>query len=267
MSGILSARHDAVGRPRRSRRSLACAWTAPSDFDTVTLVPAPLAICLEDLAPSSRSERYLRCVALAGRQPGLRLAPDGTVAWRGDGDVGGELWVSLDDRLILLRPAGAPSVVVRRAGRSLDVPFDKPVVVIDQDVVEIGPKRMRLHVHGEAAEVTAPSYLPERTAPSAARLAAVVAMGAAVAGCKGTGSRDQAPSGTPPIDTAIEVREHPPEEAPRPKTTTTTEPATTAPPPTTAAPTQTKPIEVRDTPPAAPIPKKPPTGSTGPSPR
>jgi len=223
----------------------------------VTLVPTPLAICLEDLAPVSRSERYLRCVALVGRQPGLRLALDGTVAWQTDGAVGCELWVSLDDRLILLRPAGAPPVVVRRAGRSLDVPVDKPVVVIDQDVAEVGPKRIRLHVHGQAAEVSAPSYLPERAATGAARLAALVAMGAAVAGCRGTGTSDQSPSGT---TTAVEVREHPPEEARRPDTTTTTPPATTTPPPTTAATTQSKPIEVRDAPPAAPVLKKPPAG-------
>jgi len=210
-------------------------WTAPTGFDRVNPMPTPLALCLEDLAPSSRSERFLRCVALAGRKPGLRLGPDGVVAWRSEAPVACELWVSLDERLILLRPAGAPPIVVRRAGRVLDVPFDKPVVVTDQDVVEVGPKRLRLHLHGQALEVTAPMFLPERSMAGATRLAAVVAMGAAVVGCKGTGG---------------EVRGG--------ASATTTGPATTA--PATGATTATAPIEVRESPPAPPEYTPPPQG-------
>ena len=70
-----------------------------------------------------------------------------------------ELWVSQDQRLILYRPDGA-AVVVRRAGRALDVPFGKPVVLLDKDGVEVGTKRLRVHVHGEAPAIAAPSFLP-----------------------------------------------------------------------------------------------------------
>ena len=48
-----------------------------------------------------------------------------------------ELWVSADDRLILYRPEGADAVAVSRAGRSLDVPSGKPVVLIDQDQIDV----------------------------------------------------------------------------------------------------------------------------------
>jgi len=36
----------------------------------------------------------------------------------------------------------------------------KPVVLVDQDQIEIGLQRLRIHIHGEAAVVAAPSPLP-----------------------------------------------------------------------------------------------------------
>ena len=44
-------------------------------------MPIPIALCLEDLAVPSDDRRYLRCTALVGRQPGLRLDATGAVTW------------------------------------------------------------------------------------------------------------------------------------------------------------------------------------------
>jgi hypothetical protein len=229
-------------------------------------MPKPLAICLEDLAATSPSGRYLRCVALVGRQPGLRLGPQGAVAWRSEEPVACELWVSGDDRLILYRPESAPGVRVSRAGRSLDVPIGKPVVLLGDDVIEVGGRPIRVHVHGPAPVVAAPSPLPER-ASAATRMAAVVAMGAAVAGCEGKQPTPQQPTAPPTTTTTtIEVRAEPPAVSPHPEPPPTVTapggptfaappppPASTAPPPPPPA-AKTKsplapPIEVRHNPP------------------
>jgi hypothetical protein len=228
-------------------------------------MPKPLAICLEDLAATSPSGRYLRCVALVGRQPGLRLGPQGAVAWRSDAPVGCELWVSGDDRLILYRPERAPGVRVSRAGRSLDVPAGKPVVLLGDDMIEVGGRRIRVHVHGPAPVVAAPSPLPER-ASAATRMAAVVAMGAAVAGCEGKQPTPQQPTAPTTTTTTIEVRTEPPAVSPHPEPPPTVTspgvptfatpppPASTAPPPPPPPAAKTKsplapPIEVRHNPP------------------
>lgn len=206
----------------------------------------PIALCIEDLAASSSEGRYLRCVALVGRRPGLRLDSAARAVWQDDAAVACELWVSADDRLIVYRPTGAPDVELGRTGRTLLLPCDKPVVAIDQDVLTIGGRRLLLHVHGPTEQVAAPSRLAERGRPSAAALAAAVAMGAAVAGC-------QQP---------VEVRESPPAVAvPEPTSSGTGPTATVAVPPanpptavpsTTQTTTTSEPIEVRDRPPEAP---------------
>ena len=92
-------------------------------------MPKPIAICIEDLGSEPKT-RYLRCVALPGRQPGLRLDKAGSVLWQSDDGVSCELWVSADERLILYRPEAKASgpVTLHRAGRSLDVPFGKSLV-------------------------------------------------------------------------------------------------------------------------------------------
>ena len=94
-------------------------------------MPEPKEICLEDLAAASLGERYLNCVAVRGDEPGLALDAHGVVLWRSDGPHACELWVSADERLVLVRPAGAPEVRVTRAGRSLDAPEGKPVILLD----------------------------------------------------------------------------------------------------------------------------------------
>ena len=205
-------------------------------------MPTPLAICLEDLNPRSSGERYLRCVAVVGRQPGLRVDAAGSVIWRGEGEAACELWVSQDQRLILYRPERAAAVVVRRAGRALDVPFGKPVVLLDKDGVEVGTKRLRVHVHGEAPVIAAPSFLPapERIESRGGLrgAAAAVAISAAIGGAA-----------------LFEVRCHPP--SPMEPTPPPDETDAGAPPAEDAGAQQeievrVEPIEVRENPPGAP---------------
>ena len=173
----------------------------------------PIAICIEDLDDQSKT-KYLRCVALPGRQPGLRLDEVGRVLWQSDDGVSCELWVSADDRLILYRPEDKTPVTLHRAGRSLDVPCGKPVVVVDQDQINVGSRNLRVHVHGEAPSVAAPSPLPARSRPlgrlaQAAATAAVIGAVTAAGGCTDIDVQE-----TPPvveIPPTIEVIEDPPE--------------------------------------------------------
>jgi hypothetical protein len=178
-------------------------------------MPKPMAICIEEL--DSSEAKYIRCVALPGRQPGLRLDKTAQVLWQSDDGVSCELWVSADERLILYRPEGADSVVLDRAGRTLDVPYGKPVVVIDQDQVSVGGRRVRIHFHCEAPSVAAPSPLPSRSQPLgrlARTLAATAILGATVAsGCaeQPIEVRQVPPTAPPPPPTpTIEVRLSPP---------------------------------------------------------
>jgi hypothetical protein len=191
-------------------------------------MPKPMAVCLEDLQGTDPAERFLRCVAIPGRRPGLRLDAAGAVLWCRDERVAGELWVSADDKLILFRPAGAAAVRVTRGGRSLAAPEDKPVVLRADDELAVGGRRLRVHIHGAASSVVAPSPLPvtERSG-SLRRAAAVVAVGAAIGAaaglapsCGGSSTSTQTPEPepsdaavTPEPDAAtedIEIRYMPP---------------------------------------------------------
>jgi hypothetical protein len=147
-------------------------------------MPEPISLCLEELDLPPEQTRFIRCVALSGAEPGLGLDARGKALWRGSSaDARAcELWVSADERLILWRSLGAPDVTVRRARRSLDVPAEKAVVMLDQDELELAGVRLRLHVHGPTTEIYPPTpFLPR--AVGAAALAAAVALGGAVAGC------------------------------------------------------------------------------------
>jgi hypothetical protein len=209
-------------------------------------LPQPLAICLEDLDAVSADARYLRCVAVIGRKPGLRLDAAGAVTWLDDASQQGELWVSADDRLILFRRAGAPEIVLSRAGRSLALPAEKPVVVIDQDEIAVAARRLRVHVHGPAARVTEPSFLPARRGRTAGSVAAAFALSAALAGgCSSCGP-------------TVEIRDQPP--APPPMEFDGQNDTGNAPPPPPLDPNANQnqlqpsappPIEVREEPPAA----------------
>jgi hypothetical protein len=200
----------------------------------------PLAICIEDLNAPSKASKFLQCVALLGRQPGLRLDETGHALWFSEKAVACELWVSADNRLILYRPDGAPPVQVRRAGRSLDVPFSKPVILLDKDEVDIGARHLRIHIHGETAAVAAPTPLVMKPSPFD-RLAQTAAA-AAVIGTLATG--------------CIEVRETPPVVMPITDTPTPTLEVRDSPPSlaitsTPEVPTVTATIEIRDFPPTA----------------
>ena len=215
-------------------------------------MPRPLAICIEDLEAQPGEPRYVRCVAVSGREPGLRLGTRGEVLWKSDEDASCELWVSADDRLILYRPEGAAAVTVSRAGRSLDVPYEKPVVLIDQDQIRVGSRNLRVHVHGEAPVVSAPSVLaPQKGALAglarAAAVAATIGAAAVVGGCGKKGADSQA---KPPV----EVRDEPPklEVAPDPPREKPTEEKQA--PDDAVTPKSVEEIEVRIQPPEPPPP-------------
>ena len=120
---------------RRTERPRPCYSFEAPDRQVISgaAMPQPLAICIEDLQCSPGSSRYTTCVVVGGGEPGLGVDSRGQLAWRQEGPLACLLCVSLDEQLILLRPEGAPSVRVERAGRSLDVPVGKPVVLLDQD--------------------------------------------------------------------------------------------------------------------------------------
>lgn len=161
-------------------------------------MPEPIALCLEDLDGPHGSGRYMTCVAVRGGDPGLGVDRGGKIVWRAQQGLACELWVSADDQLILLRPEGAPGVRVSRAGRGLDAPVGKPVVLLDQDCVETAGRRFRIHVHGVTGEVVAPAPFVERH--TVGKVAIAVAIGVAAMSC-----HKDAPNTKP-----VEVREQPP---------------------------------------------------------
>ena len=194
-------------------------------------MPEPICLCLEDLTPDEGSARYTRCVALAGRQPGLRVDGEGRLHWLEETEGGLELWVSLDEQLILFRPAAAPAASVHRGGRSLQVPEDKPCVLLAGDELEVGGRRLRVHLHGTTTAVVAPEPLPEERPGRLGRVAAAaLALGAAVTG-----------AGCP--QKPVEVRQAPPSIAAPPRPDGPRAPA---------KPDARPPIEIRQAPPAPP---------------
>jgi hypothetical protein len=144
-------------------------------------MPVPLEICLEEEL-SEQDERYVRCVALPGGEPGLALDRDGVVRWMPAEPAAYGLWISADDRLMLLRSQGSAPITVRRGGRSLEAPEAKPVVLRDQDLLVVNGRPLRVHVHGIAHEVHAPERLSRSSLARMARTAAAaVVLSAAVA--------------------------------------------------------------------------------------
>lgn len=163
----------------------------------------PLAICIEEISEKTKGARFTRCVALPGRQPGLKLDASGNIMWltdQAEGTGAAEIWVSKDNRLILYRPEGAPPVTVHRAGRSLSIPYSKPVVLVNLDQINLNNRQLRIHLHGETTNVTAPApQTPE--SESRFRKPKLLAQGAALAAMIGA----LAVSGG-----CVEVRENPP---------------------------------------------------------
>jgi hypothetical protein len=169
-------------------------------------MPTLLEICLEELSSPTDDERYVRCVALPGGEPGLSLDREGAVRWMSDAPAAYGLWVSGDDQLILLRAQGAAPITVRRAGRALEAPVEMPVVLLDQDQLELDGRELRVHVHGAADEIHPPERLSARGLAQAARVtAAALALSAVIGAGAGAAAEPVAPGPTP-----IEVRAQPP---------------------------------------------------------
>jgi hypothetical protein len=112
-----------------------------------------------------------------------------------------EIWVSSDQRLIAWRPAGAPTVRLERAGRGLDLPEEKPVVMLDQDELRLKALVFRMHVHGVTDQVHEPR--PLRLGQRAATVAAALAIGVSAVEC-GPSDSVEGDGAPPPPATAIE---------------------------------------------------------------
>jgi hypothetical protein len=147
-------------------------------------------------------------VALPGGAPGLALDRDGAVRWMPEAPAPYGLWVSADDRLILLRDAGAAPLTVTRGERSLEAPAAKPVVLLDHDLLLVGGRRLRVHVHGPTDAVHAPAPLRGSALARVVRAAVAAAALAAAGGAGGpaAAAADPGPS--------IEVRQAPPAPVP-----------------------------------------------------
>lgn len=126
----------------------------------------PLSLCIEVVnAPPSR--RYVRCVALPGRRPGLRLSSQGEVVWLSETDVAGELCVSAGDRLALFRLPGAVELVVKRGEHEFLVPPGRAVTLLDRDLISIGVQLLKFHIHGATSAVHRPTPFPVTQRPLA----------------------------------------------------------------------------------------------------
>jgi hypothetical protein len=167
-------------------------------------MPTLLEICLEETRLGPDDERYIRCVALPGGEPGLALDREGAVRWMPDHPAEYGLWVSADDQLILLRDPQAGPITIRRAGRSLEAPAEKPVVLRDQDLLLVNGRELRVHVHGATEEIHPPERLSRRSLAQVARATAAALALSAVGG--GSAAAEPVAVGAPPI----EVRARPP---------------------------------------------------------
>jgi hypothetical protein len=177
-------------------------------------------ICLEELSSTGEElddrggndEPFIRCVALPGGDPGLALDRHGDVRWMPEGPAAYGLWTSADGRLVLLRGQGAGPVTVERGTRALEAPTEKPVMLVDGDILRVDGRGYRVHVHGETDVV----YPPERLSRSAIRKL----VGAAAAASLAFGGVAASPAASPAnadqrAADAIEVRLHPPAPVPR----------------------------------------------------
>ena len=112
-----------------------------------------IALCLEDLNASHHDERFVQCVALYGREPGLCLDGQGCPLWQTKTDAVCELWRSADGRLVLWKLPNTSSIIVRRASRVLEVPPEKPLILLDKDEIDVGSKTLRVHLHGTTSRI------------------------------------------------------------------------------------------------------------------
>ena len=160
--------------------------------------PKPIELCLERVQ-SGDGDRYVRCTAQVGRELGLALAIDGRILWCEQSGVGCEIWVSADQRLMAFCPAGAPPTVLHRAGRTLELPPERPVVLRHRDELELAGTRFRVHVHGVTERVHAPAIV--RTLVRAAATATLALSVGGAVGCEGSAIRGTNFDAAPPPDT------------------------------------------------------------------
>jgi hypothetical protein len=139
----------------------------------------PMALCLERLAGADE-DRYVRCTAQVGRELGLALGTGGRILWCEQGGAACEIWVSADQRLMAYCPADTPPTTLHRAGRILELPKNKPVVLRHEDELHLDGARFRVHVHGIVDAVRAPTVV-RTVARAAAAVALAVTVGAS--GC------------------------------------------------------------------------------------
>lgn len=238
-------------------------------------LPTPIEICLEELDDMSSATPYVRCVAIAGGQPGLCFSAEGELWWRLNDNATAELWVSRDGQLIFYRSQTKRGVSLTRVERHLELPLGKPVVVLDGDEIRVGSRHYRIHVHGATHNVTAPERLVLARVRQLA-VGAVIAAGTLTASCRssdstGTDARTStataATTASVPVGARTNAGEPPPSitDAGSIETTQAGSLASTPPdaeipsaaPPNTVK-SRTPPITVRPHPPRpAPQPRKP----------
>jgi len=120
----------------------------------------PLAICLEDTAAG----RLVQCVALAADEPGLSLDAEGEIRWQASG--GCQLHAGEDGRLRVTRADGQTGARLERGGRTMELTVGEPTPVVSGDELVVGPRRLRVHLHGEAPAVSPPTHLDRLAAPA-----------------------------------------------------------------------------------------------------
>jgi hypothetical protein len=162
---------------------LTFAPTSPNINAMATATPEPIELCLEELDVSDDNEPYVRCVAVSGGCLGLCFSPRGEVLWRLNDGALAELWVSQDGKLIFFRKMPVGSVSLTRSERHLELPLEKPVIVLDSDEIGVGGKLYRVYIHGATTRVAPPERLNLRRARSLT-VGAAIAVGALTAGCK-----------------------------------------------------------------------------------
>lgn len=167
----------------------------------------PISVCIEVVGKRSSSPQFTRCVALPGRQQGLSIDENGQIRWKEGGDVAFELWVSADERLVLFRPNRACPSTVDRKGRTLEVPEEKPVILVHKDEVFVGGKHLRIHLHGPAPQVHEPVPVAPRKKVRRAMLAAATAfmVGATITGSVRSQETDPADADNPDTDVTADT--------------------------------------------------------------
>jgi hypothetical protein len=114
-----------------------------------------ISLCLESLGAPAAEARFLSCVALATGAPGLGLASDGSVCWQ-RADAAAAIEVAGDGRLMLRRIAASGPFAHVRAGRTHEPGAGTSTVLLDGDELELGGRRLRVHVHGAATSASPP---------------------------------------------------------------------------------------------------------------